>query len=998
MTQALAHDPAFRPFGSEIQRFANHNQRRLHDALAARELLLRADEDAGGEAPLHKTPKVIETAIAAIIRFALSQGHSASQLVGAYVLHHFLREQGALAERVLIASAQSNCRSEELRQAFFLTLSERKAWIQALLKACLKLSVGDLKARDYAAFNVGSLLDYEDVDLALVARTRIAQRRLDQGIRLVRSVFLRYASRIQLFLSEQISEDHAAPQLWQYEELLEPARSSVVSMTQLLSLDFLAGSPGLSLGLHHRVVEAHYAQTGNPITHEGFLRMALSELALLLKANGESFEIAPKQEVYIPSKLVVAALRVIHGVTEPQPALALAHLARKDPSRRTEYRHLEEALIESELLRTLMFVYVLPSDRFDLSDPAVVDNSRRVGEILGLAPGPKLGARLFEHYLALKAKALSAITILNRDIEAHLDDVSTFKRLLCRLSQTPSEPSEASALPLQLLAGLRAYHTGVFWDEVVRRIALEHAGSFARGLRRLSRARLQSTAKDYIQMMIHDVSALLDFFLYLLRSDGEYLPEHPGGVELTLVFWEALRQEFIDRPGKLKILVQGVNLDDDASRLYTVALQSPPQYLSELTNLIEAKVKSHRGQRTVRALRSMLILAHHRSHGVAHSIRRALKKHPALLRRLGSARRFEDLILAVKTPSSEQESPQAQLERLGDALDLSFVKGLLEEVLQVPSELSFVDAMDRYLPAALRLSFAILIERDPERFQGLDTDAFALFSTGGYGRREAFGGDWDYFAITERRDPESQLFWGRALQLVSAAMMRRGIYAHNRFSDHFGSYVMAFDELKTHLSTRGPETFIDEAELLEGRLLFGDPGLAQRFETEIRRPVYESSAHRFAEDVIREIKARRREYSYIQDNPKSAAGGLRELNLSLLAIRVVFGIQDTPNDDLASDPRLRALNCPACLRALLQHRRYLFRLREVYRLTVAYEDQIDARAFRRVGRDLKPLLDLGLTGDFAEALHERLEISAKAIDRTLLTLGQSLATGAARRD
>ena len=44
----------------------------------------------------------------------------------------------------------------------------------------------------------------------------------------------------------------------------------------------------------------------------------------------------------------------------------------------------------------------------------------------------------------------------------------------------------------------------------------------------------------------------------------------------------------------------------------------------------------------------------------------------------------------------------------------------------------------------------------------------AIFATGGFGRGEAFGADWDYLAIVDENDPGRKKFFGKVLQRLEA--------------------------------------------------------------------------------------------------------------------------------------------------------------------------------------------------------------------------------------
>src|SRR5204862_227386 len=126
-----------------------------------------------------------------------------------------------------------------------------------------------------------------------------------------------------------------------------------------------------------------YAGQGSPIVHQAYLRSLMSELRHYLLPATMPGVLSPKREIYVPAKLVTAAMRVIHGIQEPRPQLALALLKEKDPANAETYVKLADAFVQNEVLRSLMFLYVMHSDDLDLSDETIRRASRRVAVLLG---------------------------------------------------------------------------------------------------------------------------------------------------------------------------------------------------------------------------------------------------------------------------------------------------------------------------------------------------------------------------------------------------------------------------------------------------------------------------------------------------------------------------------------------------------------------------------------------------------------------------------------
>lgn len=991
-----AFDPAFQPLGEEIDRFANHIRRRMHSSRKARQELQDANLRSGGAAPLTAPPADTERAMLALEAHAKARDISATPLVGAYFSHHFLRQQAQLATEVLSAyRGDRERRAGTLYRCFVGAEAERKTWVKALLRSCLRTAAPALNEEDYVAFNAGSLLDYEDIDLAFIARDEHTQDVLQTCLNTVNPTFLRYASKVQLFLSEQVSNRRSAPLLSDYARLLKRAEGSVVSVMQLLGSDYLSGGRELQRALATQIVYKHYAHGSDPLVHEAFLRKLSKELRVMMQPRPESRVLSPKREVYLPAKLATAGLRVIHGVHASLPPIALRELAQADPELSESYQSLSEAFIENELMRTLLYVYVLPAERFDLGDADTLTACRRPAELLGLGPGEEVEGFLLDRYGAARKRALTASGQLYGAIERHLKEISSFRHLVRELD---AEEAAQDDVPRQLLRALQQHPGGVFWDQVVNRISDERPVAFARGLRALPRREREWVAQAYVGLMVEDAAALLEFFVYLVQSDQDQAAEgpRPEGGSLAELFWDALTAHLNTHPNALRELAHSLDLSASAGALYKLTASAPPVFLSRFVDRVEAKVDSKRAHRVVRALRSMILLCHHRSNAMSRAAARAMTANKAqLLKRLGSSRQLDELVKDKLLLAAQSRKLRPQIDALGQALDVGFVKCALERALMIPSgkyAQDFVHLVDRYVPQLFVACAREVQRQNPGRFEHISLKEIALFSTGGYGRGESFGSDWDYFALIERGDPERKLFFGRALQRMSSAMGRRGLSAHNRFAEHFGAYVGTVPEVVEHLQERGPETFIDEAELLEARPLYGSEEAAARFKGEVQRWIIQERAGAFSQDLLRELAARRRSNAGLVDNPKSAPGGLREIHLVWLLAQVSAGLHERISQDVLPEVARALPGCEPDLHFLLGAHERLRRARELYRLTVAYDDVIDAPAFIRVGRALSPLQDAGVSAEFAEHLAAELRASALRIDRVIAAVEERLDT------
>jgi UTP:GlnB (protein PII) uridylyltransferase len=220
-------------------------------------------------------------------------------------------------------------------------------------------------------------------------------------------------------------------------------------------------------------------------------------------------------------------------------------------------------------------------------------------------------------------------------------------------------------------------------------------------------------------------------------------------------------------------------------------------------------------------------------------------------------------------------------------------------------------------------------------------------------------------------------------------MARRGLMPHNRFTDRFNSYVVSIGELESYFATRGEEAFIDEAEVVEARFFLGDPAVARAFNERVWRAVTTKNRVAFIKDLLGELRARRARPP-LGLNIKLGPGGLREIHLMWLAIRVHANL---PGPLVPALLQLAENAFPSVrhdLRYLMAANDELRAARDLYRLAVVFDDQMEPERLVRIALDLEPLRRAGVREPYRERLEQLMREVAERIDRVASALEASL--------
>ncbi|MEE2901554.1 MAG: hypothetical protein VYC39_04460 [Myxococcota bacterium] len=981
----LSLDPYFGKLGREIDRFANHTNRYVLASYKYRDLLLQASEWTEGTAPLGKAPSSPIAAMRAIDKFARIHRAPRQSLFGSYFAHHHLRQQAEISRTLLRESFSRTAqhRAELCSRIHTRSVRERRAWITALLETTISASAPGLRNEDYAIFNVGALTDHEDVDLAIVVASVEAREQFAAGFASITKTFLRFASKIQFFLAEQLVNPRAGGLIEEYEEIIEDPFSNVVVVMQLLGAQFLCGSPLLAQRFTDRITTRFFAQIGDPLLHEGFLRTAAQELTHFLKKESGSENFAPKQEIYIPSRLIIASLRVIHGIHTPYPPEALDNLVRRNPNQRDVYLTLKRTFVQNEVLRSLVFLYVIKSDEIDLYDPAILAPARRVASLLGLRRSARKSAeeRLWSYYTELRTRNNQAGLELTQNIKRHLGRVSTFQKTITHANLEENTPRNFAILFIELL---QKFRRGVFWDEVVSSLRnnQELSDKFLNAWNEIEESKKNHLAYEFISMMSFNSTAVFEFLIMLAERRRE-VGDDTTDLQKEL-FWHALLQFTQQKDAKLGDFLYNLDSETEMGVLIRTGELFSASQLSALANSIEEVEKGSRGERIVRKLRSVIVLVHHHANRVNRLKNRIEDRTPNYFERLGDPERAKKLAKKLRSQAAHEFSSRKQLKLIGDAFDISIITHSLNAILDgapATRDERYIKAFDDYIRSTFKICFRETQAKSPLFERIRPGTGFALYATGGYGRNQGFGADFDYFAITSHADAGMRKFFSKVIQKLEATILRRGVIPHNRQSHEFNSYVIELDELKRHLENRTEQTFVDEAEILESRFILGDLALQKKFSDKVVDYVLGPSRECFVLDILNELLERRTALP-IPINLKNGYGGLREIQLLRLALGAMAGKANISLGDIIQLPGFLTEEQRASLRFISVGYDELRRTRDLYRLVVAgQENPIDTDSFINIARDLPPLKALGIRPNFGKELEHLMTTCGRKIDQ-----------------
>ncbi|MBW1688244.1 MAG: hypothetical protein JRS35_24670, partial [Deltaproteobacteria bacterium] len=393
-----------------------------------------------------------------------------------------------------------------------------------------------------------------------------------------------------------------------------------------------------------------------------------------------------------------------------------------------------------------------------------------------------------------------------------------------------------------------------------------------------------------------------------------------------------------------------------------------------------------------------LIRVHERSSRyIKRVLSRVTERHPATLDAISDDARLRTLALGRLAASERHPSPDTQKGLLGDFYDIEFLRVAMGTLRGEPSariRARFVELTATYLNRLFDFCFR-QVEQETGGWTS-ERDSIGIFLSGGNARGRPYDEDYDLIAVLGSDDPATKLFAERVVVLMNAQIARRGVIAQYRLAEWLGTYVTTLADLASLLEHNDEEHFVDRCQLLGSRMIVGSRRIAEHLMNEVMRPRIFARARSFGRLVAREVAERREAVRTIPDNSihlKEDPGGLREIDLTLVASKARLGMWDTPGVDPFLELARRDPPRESLYKSLASTNDFLVSLRSAYRVAVSATATIERDQLLAPARILGYENRDGVTGAdrlFAE-LERQMAESARTVDRLLAsTVGTNL--------
>jgi hypothetical protein len=852
------------------------------------------------------------------------------------------------------------------------------------MERLLDLFLDERNKPEFVMLGVGTRADQDDIDLGIVHRGAGDSENLNRAICRLANQMFKKATRLHFHLSEHVGKNSLTATIEQYEEILDKGTYDFVIVTEMLGAAPILGSYPLYEQFKTRVTDRFYcdAKCKENRFHEGYIRGILGEVHSLLTRVKLPESINPKDDALRPIKTLLSALKLVYGVEKVNAWNVIDELKEKNPQRQPQYNDLERTLSFFELFRHLYQITVAQDEDISLGEPGIETMVAKIAEMIGFEKKGVVSAKDFMLviYYEFLEKSIQAIDVLTGDLKKHLREITIFKPIFS--GDIHKKPGYKGNLAVDFVRASTFSKGIAYWDDFLEELSGEDNlfyNEFIESFDQLPEKMRRKIAQVYVAG-IYDPTSVLRFLVILGEKAKSEKAKNVFGLASRL-FIDELGQ----LPGTPAALTQMLNAYPGTLNRFLALIEW--ESLAKFAKLAHRKPALPELLPTHKQLLALANVHYESSHFFKQHFHKILNKYPIYIKNLYHNDKLKEITNGFYSDLTSLPSLSERIEGLGDYYDLEFVRVSLLAMAGTGCEQTdaeFIEFCDNYT-----LSLYEFCQQDVHLSLGYSMhthDLFALYAAGGHAREQGFDDDYDMIVILDSTDTEEIDYCNKIVGKMNSHILKRGILPHHRFADHFGSYVVSFDQLANYLSSDSEDVFVDQSQILSSRMLVGNRKLERKLQQEIIDPHIFARGREYIEYMKGEMKSRHAKEDNNQRNDiKECRGGLRDIEMLLLMYDVKYKVRDPLSRKFLK--RLVEMDPGNADKFIYieDHLNFIKNLRDLYRLKVAAHNVIDKEYLPPVVTSM----GYGYSTEAAERLHNDFlkrtaqagEVIEKLVDR-----------------
>lgn len=797
---------------------------------------------------------------------------------------------------------------------------------------------------EFVICGVGTRADQDDLDLGIIDDGSELRAPFNRAVGRLQREMLRRAVPLHFYLSEHVGEQSFSASIAEYQQLLDREIQDFIIISEMLNAKPILGSHDLFNVFTKEVTDRYfYRPGGDNRFHEGYLRGMLGEVRALMMWEIRKGSIDPKSDALRIIKGIVSARKTVFGLEDVNAWEVLRQLMELDSRYLDVYEELEKSLSFIEAFRFLYQMLEVQEEEIPLDEEGSHARLKSVAELMGYEDMGVVKAYdyLLIHYHEHVTTARAMAQVLVEDLRIHLERISVFSGMVRTRGIVKVGSSREGNLAVEFVTALRFFRGTRFWDDVLDQLEGVDVTLLRRFVDDFNRLEPEKK-KIWIQRYAKwgEVTALPLFRLL------DILYRNVRKVD-SLSLFRDLGSAFIGRLMRCpdKVLRVTTIFHHYPRLVNSFLLGLPADEAGRFLRMLEGE---QAWSEEVEVLRRQLIyfcqLHLSTSHYFKRFFQRIVIRYAEYVEHFDKPKRLKVIAKGIFARLDSLKTFSRKKHDLGSYYDLEFLRVGLEAMNGKPTEYTdseFTEFSDNYF----RILFDVCKQEvDLESGGRVPTrDLLGIYSAGGHGRKLAFDDDFDLVAILKNDEPKVLTYCCRIIARMNRQIIRRGTMPHYRFAERFGDYVTTFGQIRTLFDQPDDTTFIDMSQLMSGRCIVG----SKRFEDDLRQQIIEPFILARKDDYIRrlarEIHSRHEavEQGLISKmNVKETKGGLRDIELLLLCLEAKWNLWQPVSLELHQPLLERMPHRAGDLEQLFQAFTYLKHRRDLYRLTVAAEDEL----------------------------------------------------------
>lgn len=859
--------------------------------------------------------------------------------LGCYFALQFLQQNLNALDALRLEVSRRESHFEVYREFMLHVGHQIRQLVAGYMTELLKLFLPATYRGEFVFLGVGTRSDQDDIDIGVVDSGAEGREHLTAAIARLNAEMLRKAITTHYHLSEHVCvEASFSASIEEYQALLNSEIHDFVIINEMLGAARILGNRRLFSAFHRNVAMRYYYQpqkNGSQKFHEGYLRGIIGETRSFMFKEFADDRIDPKVDGLRMIKAGLFAAKSIFGLRQVNAWALLQSLKHHDKKRAISYHKLEVCLTYLEVMRFLYHLLVSQEEEIYINDPATRSNLALVADFMGyqnMGSASALDFFIADYYNKARLGKATVQTFMPSVIQ-HLASITTFGRLLYHRKVTGPGEYRLGNLAQRFLEEAKFFRGTRYWDDIIAVLGHEDRMVMDRLVADLDREsrRDPSLLSRYLDWGWNSFITLCSFMNLLHRYEAQ---RDLHRQMMVLFFQRPLGTEEVQR--------------------FCIVFDHTPQELHQfIATMTEAQQRQFQqlirralwDQRVVPArerLDYVVTLHYGTSHYLRRVMNKVLKAHPAVYRFLNDPDKLQSYGKGLLAEINQTLGYRDRVDRLILYHDFEFFRVCLLLLGSTPALVisdEFAVFSDLFLSLLYDTCKNRILEEKPCH-KALQSP-LTILVTGGYGHMLAFDDDHDMIILLDSEDEEVHAHYTQIINRMHRAVARSGIMPHYRLADHFGSFLTTPAQLRTLTLEGNPERFIDMSQLLGARMVVGTHANWRAFQEEFIEGQVFGRKKEYASAMVHEIRNRHLREQPGQLNLKEIRGGLRDVEMLLDIFRALFEIQENSNYRLFKKLEAILPRWAETLQALYRHYEYLRMIRNLNRLAVAADDDIE---------------------------------------------------------